>query len=172
MTEASKEGLRDFQNRLADKLKAADGTSGSVSKLGFIAGGQHWLVSLDQVNEVVTVKELAEVPWARPWFVGVAGVRGVLYGCTDLAAFVGIAEPMARGETRMLLAHPGFGVNAALRIDQALGLRSSGDMEQEPSTEDSAPWMIARWRGKDGVVWTEISIERLVTTPAFLEVAL
>lgn len=179
MSQEPRENLRDFQARLADRLKSAQTTAGTGSKLGFVAGGRHWLVSLDQVNEVVTVPELAEVPWARPWFAGVASVRGVLYGCTDLAAWLGLAEPMPRGETRMLLAHPRFGVNAALRIDRALGLRGVGDMAEEGTKEgakepagadaEATPWQLARWRDADGVVWTEISMERLVALPDFLE---
>lgn len=172
MTREARESLRDFQARLADKLRSAQTAPGSTSKLGFVAGGQHWLVSLDQVNEVVTVPELAEVPWAQPWFVGVASVRGVLYGCSDLASYSGLAEPMPRGETRMLLVHPRFGVNAALRIERALGLRGVNDMAEETLQAGAAPWMLTRWRGADGTFWTEISVERLVATPDFLEAGL
>lgn len=172
MTQETRENLRDFQARLADKLKSAETAPGSSAKLGFVAGGQHWLVNLDQVNEVVTVPELAEVPWAKPWFVGVASVRGVLYGCSDLAILSGLAESVPRGETRMLLVHPRFGVNAALRIERALGLRGVNDMAGDALQAGAAPWMLARWRGVDGTLWTEISMEHLVATPDFLEAGL
>ena len=76
----AKESLREFQTRLAEKLKAAEAAKGASSKLGFVAGGRHWLVDLNQINEVVTVPALTEVPWAKSWFVGVASVRGALYG--------------------------------------------------------------------------------------------
>lgn len=172
MAKEARENLRDFQSRLAEKLKAAEGATGASSKLGVLAGGRHWLVNLDQVNEVVTVPQLAEVPWSQPWFAGVASVRGVIYGCVDLAAFVGVAEPMARGETRLLLAHPRFGVNAALRVERALGLRPSQELEPEPGEPDAPGWALGRWRDGDGVVWTEISVESLVGMPAFLEAGL
>lgn len=164
-----RENLRDFQARLAEKLKAAEAASGANSKLGFLAGGRHWLVSLDQVNEVVTVPQLAVAPWARPWFVGVASVRGVIYGCVDLAAFAGVAEPLPRGESRLLLAHPRFGVNAALRVERALGLRAQQTLAREPDDTGSPAWVLGRWRDPEGEVWTEISVEDLVRTPAFLE---
>ncbi|MDD4880715.1 MAG: chemotaxis protein CheW, partial [Gallionellaceae bacterium] len=78
--------LREFQTRLAERLKGAASQDGATAKLGFVAGGRHWLTALDQVGEVVTVTRLARAPWTRPWFIGVASVRGAIYGCTDLAA--------------------------------------------------------------------------------------
>lgn len=164
-----RENLRDFQTRLAEKLKAAETTSGTGSKLGFLAGGRQWIVSLDQVNEVVTVPQLTVAPWARPWFGGVASVRGVIYGCVDLAAFAGVAEPLPRGESRLLLAHPRFGVNAALRVERALGLRPQQELAPEPDDTGAPPWVLGRWRDAAGEIWTEISVEDLVHTPAFLE---
>jgi twitching motility protein PilI len=168
----AKESLREFQTRLAEKLRAAEDSKGVSSKLGFIAGGQHWLVDLGQINEVVTVPELTEVPWAKPWFVGVASVRGALYGCVDLGAYLGLAEPLPPGESRILLAHPRFGVNAAIRVERALGLRGVGELTPEPAEVDAAPWQVSRWHDRDGQFWTEINMERLVATPAFLEAGL
>jgi len=168
----SKQSLRDFQSQLAEKLKLAQGTNEVSSKLGFVAGGRNWLVNLDQVNEVVTVPNLTEAPWAQPWFVGVASVRGALYGCTDLAAFLGLAEPMPAGESRLLLVHPRFGVNAALRIERALGLRALSDLSPLPMPENAAAWEISHWRGADDQSWVEISMQALVTMPGFLEAGL
>ncbi len=168
----SKQSLRDFQSQLAEKLELAQGTNEVSSKLGFVAGGKNWLVNLDQVNEVVTVPNLTEAPWAQPWFVGVASVRGALYGCTDLAAFLGLAEPMPAGESRLLLVHPRFGVNAALRIERALGLRALSDLSPLPMPENAAAWEISHWRGADDQSWVEISMQALVTMPGFLEAGL
>jgi len=168
----SKQSLREFQTQLADKLKLAQVSDAASSKLGFVAGGRNWLVNLDQVNEVVTVPSLTEAPWAQPWFVGVASVRGVLYGCTDLAAFIGLTEPMPAGESRLLLVHPRFGVNAALRIERALGLRALSELRPEPMPQTAAAWEIACWRGADDQIWAEISMQNLVAMPAFLEAGL
>jgi twitching motility protein PilI len=155
----AKESLREFQTRLAEKLKAAEATQGAASKLGFSAGGRLWLVGLDQINEVVTVPALTEVPWAKPWFAGVASVRGALYGCVDLAAYLGLGEPLPPGEARILLAHPRFGVNAALRVERALGLRGIADLVPEPGALDAAPWEVSRWHDREGQLWTEIKME-------------
>jgi twitching motility protein PilI len=168
----SKQSLRDFQTQLAEKLKLAQGSNEVSSKLGFVAGGKNWLVGLDQVNEVVTVPSLTEAPWAYAWFAGVASVRGALYGCTDLAAFIGLAEPMPAGESKLLLVHPRFGVNAALRIERALGLRALADLKPEPMPPSAPAWEVALWRDPDNQIWAEISMQNLVATPGFLEAGL
>jgi twitching motility protein PilI len=164
-----KKKLRDFQAQLAERLQNAGTQTSSPSKLAFIAGKHHWLTDLSDINEVVTVMSVTSVPWAKPWFVGVANVRGNLYGCTDLAAFLGLTEVMGRGETRLLLVHPRFGVNAALRVEQALGLRKTEELSALPAEPGPEPWVKARWRGPDDVEWTELSMEALVTSPRFLD---
>jgi len=169
---ADKQSLRDFQAQLAEKLKAAQAATGPSSKLGFIAGGRNWLVSLEQINEVVTVLELIAVPWAQPWFAGVASVRGALYGCTDLGAFLNLSEALPQGEAHLLLAHPRFGVNAALRIERTLGLRAVEGLMPEPAPEAASPWIASHWRDMNDQVWAELNVEKLVAAPAFLEAGL
>lgn len=165
----AKQSLREFQAQLAERLRSA-ARDGVVSKLGFVAGGRHWLTDLTEINEVVTVTEVTPVPWARPWFTGLANVRGLIYGCTDLAAFMGLGQDSERGEIRLLVIHPRFGVNAALRVERTLGLRNPAEMTPLPSHPDDADWIKYRWRGADGLEWMEISMEKLVASPRFLDV--
>ena len=164
-----RESLRDFQARLAEKLKAAEDRSTAPAKLGLLAGGRHWLVDLDQVNEVVTAPQLTSAPWSQPWFIGVTSVRGMIYGCVDFAAYAGVAPPLPRGESRLLLAHPRFGLQVALRVERALGLRPQHELIREPDAADTPHWVTGQWRGKDGQAWTEINIQKLVSDAAFLE---
>lgn len=168
----SRLNLRDFQAQLAERLKEVQQQAGASSKLGFLAAGRYWLTDLDQVNEVVTAAKLTPVPWAKPWFLGVASVRGVIYGCTDLAAFLGLAGPVAGEGASLLLVHPRYGVNAALVIERAVGLRSVQALTSRPRDETDPPWVLARWEGSDGAVWTEMSIEHLVISPEFQQAGL
>lgn len=167
---AEKHSLREFQAQLAERLKDATHRD-TASKLGFLAGGRNWLTDLTEINEVVTVSEVTPVPWAKAWFAGLASVRGMVYGCTDLAAFIGLPQDPGRGDSRLLLAHPRFGVNAAIRVERTLGLRSLAQMSPLPPQQDDSEWIKARWRDADGVDWTEISMEKLVTSPRFLDAA-
>lgn len=163
--------LREFQTRLAERLKGAEQRDGETAKLGFLAGGRRWLTGLDQVGEVVTVPGLARAPWTQPWFLGVAGVRGAIYGCTDLAAYLGVAAAGQPDEIRLLLASGRFGAHVAFRIDQALGLRNTAGMTRLPGAADAAPWQLGRYADGDGVEWTELSLEQLLAEPRFLRVA-
>lgn len=163
--------LREFQAQLAEKLKGASRDRGDAAKLGFLAGGRHWLTDLDQVSEMVAVPGFSRAPWAQPWFLGVVGVRGVIYGCTDLAAFLGLGDADVEEDNRLLLAHQRFASHAALRIDQALGLRNVTAMQRLPAEGDSAAWVRGRFQDGDGVVWTDLSIESLVSDPRFLQAA-
>jgi twitching motility protein PilI len=168
---AERLNLREFQTRLAERLKSAASRDSDTSKLGFLAGGRYWLTALDQVGEVVTVDRVARAPWTQPWFLGVAGVRGAIHGCTDLAAYLGVAAPQTPDEIRLLLANARFGINVAFRIDQPLGLRSTANMTSTLSVDPTAPWLLARHIDEDGTEWTEIALEPLLADPRFLRVA-
>ena len=96
-------------------------------------------------------------------------MRGALYGCTDLGAFLKLAEALPKGEAQLLLAHPRFGVNAALRIERTLGLRPVDKLTWEAAQDPALPWSEGQWRGHDDQVWTELDVEKLVASPAFLE---
>jgi twitching motility protein PilI len=163
--------LREFQSRLAERLKGAASRTGETAKLGFLAGGRHWLTGLDQVGEVISVNRLARAPWTQSWFLGIAGVRGAIYGCTDLAAYLGVAAPETPDEVRLLLANARFGAHAAFRIDQALGLRNTAEMTALPPAGASAPWLVTRFVDGDAVEWTEIALEHVLAEPRFLRVA-
>lgn len=162
--------LSDFQTRLAERLKGGARPDAESARLGFIAAGRHWLTGLDQVSEVVSVDRFSRAPWTQPWFLGAAGIRGTIFGCTDLGSFLGLAEPAVQTENRLLLAHARFGAHAAVRIDQALGLRNTAGMKRQPLGASAAPWVLATYQDPAGLVWTEISIERLLADPRFLQV--
>jgi twitching motility protein PilI len=163
--------LREFQLRLAERLKSTGEGKPMADRLGFVAGERHWLVLLDQVGEVVTVSRLARAPWTQPWFIGVAAVRGAIYGCTDLAAFLGAGQAVQRSEIRLLLANPRFNSNAAFRIDQVLGLRNVAEMQQISPPTKAKPWEGASYEDASGVVWQELVFENLLGSPEFLQVA-
>ena len=45
--------------------------------------------------------EVSLVPLTKDWFLGVANVRGVLYGVSDFAAFGGIAATVQIGRAHV-----------------------------------------------------------------------
>jgi twitching motility protein PilI len=163
--------LKDFQESLAVRLKAAAGEAAPSARISFEASGSYWLLRLEGSGEVLPPPAISPVPLTRHWFLGVASVRGMLYGVTDFAAFLG-REPTARGaENRILLIGQAHGVNAALLVSRLTGLRNVQKYAPVDVAGEGTAWTDAAWRDVDGRVWRELDAARLVADRAFLEVA-
>ena len=142
--------LRDFQENLASRLKAAAGEAAPSARLSFESGDSRWLLRLDSSGEVLTVPEVSRVPLTKDWFLGVANVRGVLYGVSDFAAFLGGAATVRAAENRLLLIGQPHGVNVALLVTRLAGLRNLSELEPVDDVDDVSPWAdrsMARRRG-------------------------
>src|SRR5688572_32936330 len=98
---AQRISLRDYQRELAERLRLAD-SARSASKLGLEAGTESWLVDLADAGEVIPVPAITPVPLTRPWFRGMANIRGNLFSVVDFGAFLGAAA-VAQGEQSRLL---------------------------------------------------------------------
>ena len=163
--------LKEFQEGLTKRIKAAAGETAPTARLGFEAGGEHWLARLDHSGEVFQVPDVQRVPLTRDWFLGVANIRGALFGVTDFGAFLG--KPLtARGpDNRLLLIGQPFGVNCALHVSRLAGLRNVADFEAEPPSGPFAVWSASAWRDKEGRVWRELDTERLLAHREFMDIA-
>ncbi len=162
--------LKEFQEGLAIRLKAAATDAAPSARLGFEAGGGHWLARLDSSGEVLQVPDIQRVPLTREWFLGVANIRGALYGVSDFGAFLG-QPPAVRGpENRLLLIGQPLGMNCALLVTRLAGLRNVVEYTVESSAEPAA-WSNACLRDKDGRLWRELDTVRLLAQREFLEIA-
>jgi twitching motility protein PilI len=165
---AEKTSLRDYQRDLAERLKNA-GRGRSASKLGLQVGGDAWLVDLVEAGEVIPVPDITSVPLTRPWFKGIANIRGNLYSVVDFPAFLG-SSPVAIGDqSRLLLLGERFRLAAALLIDRSLGLRNPAQLQ--PREGKLAPWARAHYTGPDGREWKELDVPQLAQHPDFMQVA-
>jgi twitching motility protein PilI len=162
--------LKEFQEGLASRLRAASTEAAPSARLGFEAGSQQWLVKLDNAGEVLQVPGIQRVPLTQPWFLGVANIRGSLFGVSDFGAFLGEA-PVARGaENRLLLIGQPFGMNCALLVSRLSGLRNLAEYAAEPAASAKA-WSPAVWKDKEGRTWRELETEKLLGQREFLEIA-
>ena len=166
---ATKTSLRDYQRDLAERLKNA-GAGRSASKLGVQVGGEAWLVDLTEAGEVIPVPAIAPVPLTRPWFKGMANIRGNLYSVVDFPVFLGRAPATVGDQSRLLLIGERFRLAAALLIDRSLGLRNPDDLR--PREGGLALWARAEYADNDGKEWKELDLPQLVQHPDFLSVGL
>lgn len=81
--------LREFSTQLAERLKAAPARAAVPMRLAVRIGEVGYLLPMDAAGEIVAVPDIAPVPWTKPWYRGLANVRGRLVGVVDLVQFTG-----------------------------------------------------------------------------------
>lgn len=161
--------LRDYQRQLAERLRLAD-SARSASKLGMQVGTEIWLIDLVQAGEVIPVPAIAPVPLTRPWFKGVANVRGNLYSVVDFAAFLGAGAVVPGEQARLVLLGERFRSAAALLVDRLLGLRNPTELRPRAAASRAA-WVRAEYDDEAGGHWKELDVAELVRHADFLSVA-
>ena len=163
--------LREFQQGLSARLQAlADAPSAAASKLGVQAGRDLWLVDLIEAGEVVPLPELTKVPLTRPWFSGVANIRGVLYSIVDFSAFMG-GEPTTLGpDSRVLLVGQKLAANCGILVNRMMGLRRIEQLQRVESAAPAAPWVSAEYTDGEDRHWKELQLRKLVEHPDFLQI--
>lgn len=166
---ATKVSLRDYQRDLAARLQSA-GAGRAASKLGLQVGGERWLVDLTDAGEVIPVPAITPVPLTRPWFKGVASIRGNLYSVVDIGAFLGGGAALPGEQARLLLLSERFRLGSALLVERSLGLRNPDQLEARAAAEPRMPWMKAEYDDAQGVHWRELDVAQLVQDPEFLSV--
>jgi twitching motility protein PilI len=173
---ANKEALRDLQTRLAERLSAARSQDRSDAWLAVESEGRGFLFPLTQAGEIFAPTAIVPVAHAKPWFLGVANLRGGLHGVVDLARFLGIqrAEPSAdvgRVRAQLVAFNATLEINCALLVDRLAGLRGAEQLTIEPDTEQSRPSFVGgRFRDAAGCLWQEILLSELAHHDAFLRI--
>jgi twitching motility protein PilI len=173
---ANKQALRELQTRLAERLASARAQPAGRSWLAVECGGRGMLFPLRDAGEIFALAPLAPVPHTRPWFLGVANLRGHLHGVVDLAGFLGVAAAPAqreqtREQARLVGFNPTVDINCALLVDRLAGLRAESQLE--PLADDGAarpPFVGARLRDRDGREWQELRLAELAADENFLHI--
>jgi twitching motility protein PilI len=167
---AERLSLKDYQRELATRLREA-GAGRMASKLGMQIGSETWLVDLGDAGEVIPVPTVTPVPLTRPWFKGVANVRGNLYSVIDFPAFLGVGAVALGEHSRLLLLGERFRTSAALLIDRSLGLRNPEQLKPRAAAADAPAWQRAQFDDAEGKAWKELDVPQLVRHADFLSVS-
>jgi twitching motility protein PilI len=180
---AKRISLREFQQSLSERLISARRGEGGHTLLGIesgsddLAGGSHWLVDLADSGEVVPLPQLTPAPLTKPWFAGIANIRGVLYSVVDFASWRGGAPTPINAQSRLLLVGARHGINSALLVRRALGLRPQMQMHATgvgpwPDDGETAAWLGGRFTDAQDLTWTQLRIPALLADPNYLDIAL
>jgi twitching motility protein PilI len=175
---ANKEALRELQTRLAERMKLARTQERSQSWLAVECRGRGFLLPLEQAGEIFPVAAITSVAHARPWFLGVANLRGGLHGVVDLGRFLGLADDApresGRDDARWVAMGAATGLNCALQIDRLLGLRSADQLTRQTWADDGARPSFAsgQWVDAQQRPWQTLDLAALASDEQFLSVAL
>jgi twitching motility protein PilI len=172
---ANRQSLKELQERLARRLTAARTEAATASWLAVEAGSSRYLLPLVQSGEIFPWSPVQGVPYTKPWYVGVANLRGGLHGVIDLAGLVaGHPSQVERvtSESRLVSLHTALGVNAVLWIDRLLGLRNPSMFASVGERSADAPAYITRTLfDAQGLAWQELDLQQLAGEPGFLAIA-
>jgi len=186
---ANRQALRELQSRLASRLQAARDEGPSVAWLAVEAGGAGYLFPLGQAGEIFSWTAVQPVPYTRPWFLGVANLRGNLAGVIDLTGFLSamaasVASPSdkktsprradaLRADSSLLTFNAALGMQCALVVDRLAGLRG-GDafVAVSPRADDAPDWHGSIYTDPQQRRWQEIDLQALAEFPRFLDITL
>ncbi len=185
---AEREALRDFQRRLAGRLQAASTQGLRAAWLAVQAGGVRFLIPLAQAGEIFPEGVVHPVPYTRPWFLGVASLRGALHGVVDLARLLAStaahapdgATPASRASTGTAVAgteaqwitlSAALDVQCAIRVDRLVGLRGPDAYATSGAAAQGAPDGFGPvFHDAGGTSWQTLDLQRLSQQPQFLDI--
>ena len=107
---------------------------------------------------------------------GVANLRGGLFGVVDMAGYVtgqplGIKTELARKESRLVALNGALEVNCALLIDRLAGLRNQEAFVDFSAKASDAPLYFGnRYIDQSGAAWQEINLQLLAQQANFLTI--
>ena len=173
---ANKQALRELQTRLAERLQVARTQGVAASWLAVQADEQNYLFPLSQSGEIFPWTAPQPVPYTRDWFVGVANLRGGLFGVVDLAGLSGnkpqrARTEVARAESRFVALNTALEVNCALWVDRLSGLRNQSMFRDFSERANDAPEYFGnRYIDFKGAAWQEINLQQLAQQAHFLSI--
>ena len=167
---AKKISLREFQEHLAARLTSAAQGKASSALLGVQAGADFWLLNLSDSGEIVPLPPLAPVPLTKPWFSGIANIRGNLYSVADFSALRGGEPTPMNAASRLLLVGTRHGSNAALLVTRMLGLKNPDDFSAAGADPAAPAWGAVRYTDSQGGNWRKLSVRDLLADNDFMNI--
>ncbi|MEO8332888.1 MAG: chemotaxis protein CheW [Gallionella sp.] len=166
--------LREFQQNLIDRLQVSELSAARVTTLGVQVAGRSLLVDMTDISEVLPLPKLTTVPFTKPWFRGVANVRGNLYSVVDMAGYqqsgtaasTGSGQASGDANNRVLLVAERYAFNAALLVDRVLGLRDAQTWQQNEVDGQT------EYLDEQGATWRKLDVRGLLEQTEFLQIGI
>lgn len=173
---ANRQAIRELQTRLADRLQIARTQGVAPSWLAVEAGGQKYLFPMTHAGEIFPWTSMQAVPYTQGWFLGVANLRGGLFGVVDLANFVTgrqalIHMDVAHKDARLVALNSSLDINCALLVDRLAGMRNQNAFSDFSEKSAEAPDFFGNlYIDESGASWQEINLQILAQQAHFLTI--
>lgn len=168
--------LRKMEQESMDSApRLPEETEGPVfwSGIGFRLGDLQLVTPLGHVSEVLPCPAITPVPGTKSWVKGVANVRGNLLTIVDLPEYFN-KEPVFQDEDARLLVLNIEGLNAALLVNEVMGLRHFDETLERQNTSSLDDPVVPHLQGaflRDNVLWGVFDIHSLANSETFMHVA-
>lgn len=161
-----------YQHTPTQQMDSIDVNESSSAVLGVAAGEDRYLIPMTEVSEVIPIPKLAHVPLTKSWFLGLANVRGNLYGITDLGAYLGGKPIPYNLKSRILLVSSGNKICGGFIVNSMLGIRNLTEFTPVKSAKKKlSQGIAAQYKDTEGRVWRELSLFALLREEKFFQVA-
>ena len=174
---ANRQAIRELQTRLADRLQIARKEGVAPSWLAVEASGKKYLFPMTQAGEIFPWVATQTVPYTQSWFLGVANLRGGLFGVVDLASYVSGQRTtpktdFALKESSLVALNSALDINCALLIDRLAGLRNQAAFNDfSEKTSDAPDYFGNQYIDQAGQSWQEINLQLLAQQAHFLTIS-
>jgi twitching motility protein PilI len=126
---------------------------------------------------VVPLPQLTPAPLTKPWFAGIANIRGVLYSVVDFASWRGGAPtpdqcpvaPVAGRRTTRNQQRPAGTPRPRTAATDGNARAGAGAPD---GGDDAAPWLGGRFTDAQDLSWTQLRIPALLADPNYIDIAL
>lgn len=162
--------LREYQTNILARLENAKkvGADPPAGYLGVLIGGKNVLVNLQEISETLPIMDIHSVPLVKPWFLGVANVRGVLYAINDLAQLIENTFTNISSSARLLLISDVVTTNVAFMVDKLIGLRKLDEMRLgEVLAGDHICLKNQTYQDAENRTWYLLDCDKLVRSKEF-----
>lgn len=170
MAEVSR-SLKEYQSSILTRLEQAReaGAVDSSGHLGVMVADKHVLISMEEIVETLPLLTIDPVPLVKPWFLGMANVRGVLYAINDLSELVFSESTKLSSNSRVILLNGDIATHVGFVIDRLIGLRNISTMQSVRVETDTTMGVKAeRYEDDQHQLWHLIDFKKLVQSPTFI----
>ena len=162
--------LRDYQTSILARLENAKkaGAEAPAGYLGVVIGGKNVLINLQEISETLPMMNIQRVPLVKPWFLGVANLRGVLYAINDLGQMLENTLTTISSNTRLVMVSETVKSNVAFVVDKMIGLRKLDEMQVRKEVVDESVCLKTQsYQDEENQIWHMLDCDKLIRSKEF-----